>query len=92
MSEFEIAQPPTDGVSAVCFGKAAYGGGQFLQASSWDGSVVLYDVANNAPRTRYQHDGPVLCCTMAPDTFRGFSGGLDAVLKVYAGRCVFECV
>lgn len=38
MSEYQLDNPPTDGISAVKFGPKS---SQLLLASSWDGSVRL---------------------------------------------------
>ena len=58
-NEFQLKNPPTDGVTAVKFGP---GSSQFLLCSSWDTSVRLYDVISNHLRMKYNHPAPVLDC------------------------------
>lgn len=58
-NEFELENLPRDLISAVKFGPTS---NQFLLASSWDGSVRLYDIKNNGLRSKYTHNSPVLDC------------------------------
>lgn len=58
-SEFQLKNPPTDGITAVKFGPNS---SQFLLTSSWDTSVRLYDVVANHLRMKYNHPAPVLDC------------------------------
>jgi len=58
-SEFQLKNPPTDGITAVKFGPNS---SQFLLTSSWDTSVRLYDVIANHLRMKYNHPAPVLDC------------------------------
>ena len=58
-NEFQLKNPPTDGVTAVKFGPNS---SQFLLSSSWDTSVRLYDVISNHLRMKYNHPAPVLDC------------------------------
>jgi len=80
MVEYQLNQPPTDGITSVQFGPSA--SSQFLLVSSWDCFVRLYDVNQNSFRITYKHTGPVLDCCFF-DTAHAYSGGLDRVLKVY---------
>lgn len=84
MTETQLQNPPTDGITAVHF--SPNNQSQFLIASSWDSSVRyveivslnefhsdasirLYDVHQNACRQMYKHSGPVLdCCFPVSDT------------------------
>lgn len=78
--EFELEQPPSDGVTNVTFSDAA--NSNQLLVSSWDKSVRLYDVAQNSLKHMYSHQGAVLdCCFM--DSSKSFSGGLDKSLIGY---------
>lgn len=78
-SEFQLKNPPTDGITAVKFGPNS---SQFLLTSSWDTSVRLYDVISNHLRMKYNHPAPVLDCCFH-DSVHCYSGGLDNTLKVY---------
>lgn len=72
-NEFELAQPPTDGISALAFDSPDP---NLLLASSWDTNVRLYNALDNTCRTTFAHPCPVLD-TCFQDTGAGFSGGLD---------------
>ncbi|XP_060581923.1 mitotic checkpoint protein BUB3-like isoform X1 [Ruditapes philippinarum] len=78
-SEFQLKNPPTDGITAVKFGPNS---SQFLLTSSWDTSVRLYDVIANHLRMKYNHPAPVLDCCFH-DAVHCYSGGVDNTLKVY---------
>ncbi|XP_074641044.1 mitotic checkpoint protein BUB3-like [Tubulanus polymorphus] len=80
-NEFKLKQPPSDGISAAKFSPSAQST-QFLLASSWDGSVRLYDVLNNSMRLKYTHNAPVLDCCFY-DAVHSLSGGLDNTLKMF---------
>lgn len=56
-SEVQINYAPSDVISCVCFSPSS---SQFLAASSWDGTVRLYDTSANAMRQKYHHNTPVL--------------------------------
>ncbi|KAI9033172.1 mitotic checkpoint protein BUB3-like protein [Hyaloraphidium curvatum] len=75
---FELSDPPTDGISAVAFAPSSP---NFLLVASWDRSVRLYDVQQNQLRTRYEHKGPVLDVCWS-DATHGFSVGLDKRVKM----------
>ncbi|TRY59394.1 hypothetical protein DNTS_004304 [Danionella cerebrum] len=78
-SEFQLAQPPEDGISSVQFSPSS---SQFLLVSSWDTSVRLYDVSGNSQRLKYTHSAPVLDCAFS-DSTHSWSGGLDNQLKTH---------
>ncbi|CAF0808142.1 unnamed protein product [Adineta ricciae] len=80
MSEYQLQNPPTDGITTVHF--SPNNQSQFLLASSWDASVRLYDVNQHTFRQMYKHAGPVLDCCFI-DSSRTASGGLDRLLKVF---------
>eukprot|EP00128_Syssomonas_multiformis_P008829 Colp12_sorted_trinity150504_noHs@33864 len=70
--QFELVNPPTDGISSVQFSPKT----NHLLLTSWDKSVRLYDVDNNILRTSYNHRGAVLEGCFS-DGSHCFSGGLD---------------
>ncbi|KAH0506617.1 Mitotic checkpoint protein BUB3 [Microtus ochrogaster] len=78
-NEFNLNQPPEDGISSVKFSPNT---SQFLLVSSWDTSVRLYDVPANSMRLKYQHTGAVLDCAFYDPT-HAWSGGLDHQLKMH---------
>ena len=80
--EYELPNPPTDGITSVCFAPAA--GSTLLLASSWDKGVRLYNVSagDSAHRCSYYHQGSVLDCCFSDPT-HAFSAGLDRSLVAY---------
>ena len=79
--EFELEQPPSDGITNVRFNTNAANSKQLL-VSSWDSTVRLYDVGHNTLKHLYHHQGAVLdCCFM--DGAKSFSVGLDKSLIQY---------
>lgn len=79
MSEFQLEDSPSDGISAVKFSLKS---SQYLLASSWDNSVRMYDIDANRLKHSYSHKQPVLDCCFT-DIFHSFSGGLDRQLIMY---------
>ncbi|CAF0708524.1 unnamed protein product [Brachionus calyciflorus] len=79
MSEFQLQDPPTDGISSVKFNQKS---SQFLLVSSWDQSVRLYDIDTNRLKHTFSHKQPVLDCCLT-DSSLSFSGGLDSKLIMY---------
>ena len=78
--EFELNQPPSDGITNVAFSNVSTS--NQLLASSWDNTVRLYDIAQNSLQLMYSHKHAVLdCCFM--DGSKSLSGGLDRTLKEY---------
>lgn len=59
-TEIKLNKAPEDWISTVRFGPNS---SQYLVASSWDGTVRFYDVANNAIRQKFVQDAPVLDVT-----------------------------
>lgn len=57
-TEVQINFAPSDALSALRFAPGP--SAQYLLASSWDGSVRLYDVLANSMRQKYLHTCPVL--------------------------------
>eukprot|EP00164_Ancoracysta_twista_P008504 GFYU01012327.1.p1 GENE.GFYU01012327.1~~GFYU01012327.1.p1 ORF type:complete len:331 (-),score=60.62 GFYU01012327.1:105-1097(-) len=78
--EFELANPPSDGVSATVFGPEA--SPSLLLVSSWDSSVTLYDTYSNTSRAKYNHKAGVLDVCFGDGT-SCFSGGVDKTVKSY---------
>ena len=78
--EFELGQPPTDGITNLVFSPAPTSA--LLLCSSWDNSVRLYDVAQNSLQAMYTHQYAVLDCCFS-DPSRAFSAGIDRTLKMF---------
>lgn len=76
--EVELLDPPSDGISNVCFSTVVP---NFLLTSSWDTSVCLYDTFNNKRLSSYKHKRPVLDCFLYSKL--SYSGGLDGKLLSY---------
>lgn len=85
-TEYELANPPSDGISAVVFSPQP---ANFLLVGSWDSTTRLYDVVNNSLRSKFTSQGPVFDVCFA-ETTRGFSGGLDQVVRSYDFNTNFE--
>jgi WD40 repeat protein len=56
-TEIQINYAPQDTISSLSFAPES---SQYLIASSWDGTVRLYDTTNNNLRQKYIHNCPVL--------------------------------
>ena len=80
--EYELPNPPTDGITSAQFAPAA--GSSMLLVSSWDNQVRLYNVAaaEEAFRCSYSHGNAVLDCCFSDPT-HAFSGGLSRSLVAY---------
>ncbi|KAI8344821.1 WD40-repeat-containing domain protein [Chlamydoabsidia padenii] len=80
--DFEVANAPTDGISAMDFSTQA----DFLAVSSWDNQVRIYEVqqsGNTIPKAAYSHDGPVLDVTWSKDGTKLVSGGADKAGRLF---------
>eukprot|EP01122_Echinamoeba_exundans_P013320 TRINITY_DN5799_c0_g1_i1.p1 TRINITY_DN5799_c0_g1~~TRINITY_DN5799_c0_g1_i1.p1 ORF type:complete len:331 (+),score=67.71 TRINITY_DN5799_c0_g1_i1:44-1036(+) len=77
-NEFDLASPPSDGISRIRFAPTA----PMLMVSSWDSTVRLYDVYKNTLTARYNHKAAVLTSCWSDD-YHCFSGGLDKTVKLY---------
>ncbi|CAH3024571.1 unnamed protein product [Porites evermanni] len=77
-NEFQLEQPPSDGISSVKFSPTS---ASFLVVSSWDTSYKTRGVHNNNMRLKYNHANAVLDCCFQ-DGVHSYSGGLDSTLKV----------
>ncbi|KAL1839785.1 hypothetical protein VTJ49DRAFT_1159 [Mycothermus thermophilus] len=81
-TQFEVAQPPQDAISALAFGP---GTSRRLLVSSWDKNVYLYEVSNNADEATlvrtFEHRAPVLdvCFGASPD--EAYTAGIDHQVK-----------
>jgi cell cycle arrest protein BUB3 len=80
MSEYQLENPPTDGISSI---KLPSNSSKYVLASSWDRSVRLYDIESRQLLNSYNHDAPVLDCTFSDSVNRCFSGGLDCNLLMH---------
>ena len=49
--EYELASPPTDGVSSMSFSPMP---SNLLLVTSWDQTVCLYDVVNNTQKAKFE--------------------------------------
>ena len=78
--EFELNQPPADGITRVTFSPVA--NSTHLLVSSWDNSVGLYNTTQNTLQHKYTHQYAVLDCCFY-DPMKSFSVGLDRTLKIY---------
>ena len=75
-NQFEISDPPIDGISAVRW----FNHTDHLITSSWDKSVSLYKINESKSSElvhRYSHEAGVLDCTVSTDDLTIFSGGCD---------------
>jgi cell cycle arrest protein BUB3 len=83
-TQFEVAQPPSDAVSAISF--APESPTRFL-VSSWDSNVYLYDISTsdgehtaNLVQT-YPHQAPVLDVCFGADDNSAYTAGMDWTLR-----------
>ena len=76
--QFELADPPQDGITALSFSPTVP---QSLLASSWDGTVRLYDTSGNRLVGTIEHQGPVLDVRFAGSA-QAVSGGLDGSVNM----------
>jgi len=83
-SQYQLKNPPQDGVSSLCFSSKERS--DALLATSWDGSVTLYDTKLDSVRWKQslEEEVPVLCCEFAgKDDTVGFSGSIDGKVHVH---------
>jgi len=81
--DFEVSQPPTDGISSLSFSPKA----NYLVGGSWDNQVRCWEVQNNGttnPKASISHDAPVLCTGWSGDGTKVFSGGCDNKAKCWS--------
>ncbi|OAA61856.1 nuclear pore complex protein [Niveomyces insectorum RCEF 264] len=84
-SQFEVAPPPADAVSALSF---APGASSRLLAGCWDKNVYLYDIQTNESGSTsgtlvqtFAHPAPVLDVCFGQDDKEAFSAGLDHAVR-----------
>ncbi|GAV72382.1 WD40 domain-containing protein, partial [Cephalotus follicularis] len=81
----EVAQPPSDSVSSLCFSPKA----NLLVATSWDNQVRCWEImrsgatVGSTPKASISHEQPVLCSTWKDDGMTVFSGGCDKQVKMW---------
>jgi cell cycle arrest protein BUB3 len=74
MTTSELANPPSDGISAVKFSPID----PFLLAcSSWDRSVKVYNIKSNTQTHTYKLAAPLLDATFSLNGANLYTGGLD---------------
>ncbi|KAI0017500.1 WD40-repeat-containing domain protein [Xylariomycetidae sp. FL0641] len=81
-TQFELAQPPNDAISAVAF---APGSSSRLLVSSWDKNVYVYDTTGEADADgrhgtvvqTIAHRAPVMDVCFGADDNEAFSAGMD---------------
>jgi len=81
--DYEVSQPPTDGISSLSFSPKA----NYLVGGSWDNQVRCWEVQNNGtttPKASISHDAPVLCTAWSGDGSKVFSGGCDNKAKCWS--------
>ncbi|KAI8065792.1 WD40-repeat-containing domain protein [Gongronella butleri] len=81
-SDFEVANPPTDGISSLSFSPQA----DFLAASSWDNQVRIYEVqptGNTVGKAAYSHEGPALDVVWSKDGTKVVSSGVDKAARMF---------
>ncbi|CDH51265.1 poly rna export protein [Lichtheimia corymbifera JMRC:FSU:9682] len=80
--DFEVASPPSDGISGMEFSSQA----DYLAMSSWDNQVRIYEVqptGTTVPKASYSHEGPALCVAWSKDGNKIVSGGADKAARVF---------
>ncbi|KAI8388118.1 WD40-repeat-containing domain protein [Radiomyces spectabilis] len=80
--DFEVASPPTDGISDISFSSQA----DFLGVSSWDNQVRIYEVqpsGQTIPKASFSHEAPALCVTWSKDGTKLVSGGADKAGRMF---------
>ncbi|KAK3352960.1 WD40-repeat-containing domain protein [Lasiosphaeria hispida] len=81
-TQFEVAQPPNDAISALVFAPDAP---NRLLVSSWDKNVYLYEVVDGAEEANlvktYEHRAPVLDVCFGANQGEAFTAGLDRLVK-----------
>ncbi|KAI9142924.1 WD40-repeat-containing domain protein [Paraphysoderma sedebokerense] len=81
-NDFEISNPPPDGISDIAWSPQA----EYLAGASWDNNVRIWEVQPNGSsvgKAMYPHDGPVLSCVWSKDGTKVASGGCDKSAKLY---------
>ncbi|EGP83103.1 poly(A)+ RNA export protein [Zymoseptoria brevis] len=79
--DVEVANPPTDSVSALRFSPAA----DYLSVSSWDNNVRIYEVKENGTtegKAMFSHEGPALNTCWSGDGTKVFGVGADKAARM----------
>ncbi|KAF5177689.1 mRNA export protein [Thalictrum thalictroides] len=82
---FEVAEPPTDSISSMCFSPM----GNYLVATSWSNEVRCWEIQRQGinlasmPKAVIKHDQPVLCSAWKDDGATVFSAGCDKLVKMW---------
>lgn len=74
--DFEVQQPPTDGVSSLAFSPQQ----DLLAATSFDNQTRIWQVnpdGSTAPKAAIPHEGPSLGCAWSKDGSKLLSVGAD---------------
>jgi cell cycle arrest protein BUB3 len=87
MAETILAQPPSDGISAIKFSHSS----SLLLATSWDCTLRLYDAERNTLRGRFEGGAAVLDGCFSDDN-TGFAGGLDCSLTMLVLSTNLNCL
>lgn len=80
--DIEVADPPSDSISAVAFSPTA----DYLAVGSWDNNVRIYEVGANGQtqgKAMYGHQGPVLSVCWNKDGSKILSGGADNAGRMF---------
>jgi cell cycle arrest protein BUB3 len=79
MSDFELFDNPSDGISSVNFHPE---NSDHLLASSWDGNVYLYSLSSNRTRAKLGTGAALLdsCFSGRNPSMTAFAGGLKGIL------------
>lgn len=75
MSQYELPNPPSDGITAVQFAPKS---SHRLLVSSWDKSTYLYDTENGGQLLKqFESPAAVLDVTFGADDEEAYIGGLE---------------
>lgn len=82
--EFELFDPPSDGISALAFSPSPASRRKFLLACSWDSSAYLYDASGNVPMGRWSVGAALLDgCFWARDGGRSVAHAVGLSRQVH---------
>lgn len=73
-AEFELADPPTDGIASCKFGPWS---DSLLLSASWDTHAYLHDAIENKLKAKWATDSPLLDCCFAGDPSVAFAASLS---------------
>eukprot|EP01025_Chloroclados_australasicus_P037073 TRINITY_DN37774_c0_g2_i1.p1 TRINITY_DN37774_c0_g2~~TRINITY_DN37774_c0_g2_i1.p1 ORF type:complete len:366 (-),score=32.97 TRINITY_DN37774_c0_g2_i1:235-1221(-) len=72
-----LSNCPEDGLTGLTFAKD----GDLLLASSWDGTVRIYDSQTQQLQGNFQQEAPVLGCEFSQSSGVAFSAGIDGIVR-----------